>query len=107
MLTELGQEISGTKDPEEKKLLQGLKFIFFELNRIADIDDPSKIYISSLNWLLKSFGFSEFYPPFVLDRFILICLLADPLNAPIKDVYEKSLNFLMRLVIFENYHMNN
>ena len=107
LLTELESEISGTNDHEERKLLQGLRYIFLDLNHITDSTDPSKIYISSLNWLLKSFGFSEFYPPFVLDRFILICLLADPLNAPITDVYEKSLTFLMRLVISENYHMNN
>lgn len=104
--TNLKNEIGVTTDLEEKKLLIGLQYILNDLNKVIDSTDPSKIYISCLNWLLKSFGFSDFYPPFLLDRFILICLLADPLTAPITDIYEKSLTFLMKLVISENYRIH-
>lgn len=106
LLTQLENDLLTATNTEEKKLLQGLKRVTVNLEKIVDSQTQAKLYIESLNWLLKSFDFAEFYPPFVLDRFILICLLADPLAAPIKDVYEKSLTFLMQLVIAENYSLS-
>ena len=106
LTAEIANDLAKADDEEERKLLEGLEHVMTNLENIADSQEPIKIYIESLNWLLKSFSFSEFYPPFVLDRFMLICLLADPLNAPLRDVHEKSLHFLIQLVIDENYRLN-
>ncbi len=105
-VTQLKKDLLADTNTEEKKLLQGLQRVTANLEKIVDSQTQAKLYIESLNWILKSFDFTEFYPPFILDRFILICLLADPLGAPIRDVYEKSLTFLMQLVIAESYNLS-
>lgn len=87
----------------EKKLIDALQFAIKRIDKIADSPTPVKHYRDALNFLLMCFGMTKFYPPFVLDRFIMISLLADPLNAPLRDDYEESLQFLMGLLIDENY----
>ena len=106
LVAQLKKDLLTNTNTDEKKLLQGLQRVTANLEKIVDSQAQSKLYIESLNWFLKSFDFTEFYPPFILDRFILICLLADPLTAPIRDVYEKSLTFLMQLVITESYNLS-
>lgn len=59
--------------PEEK-----FAFALRELVETIEYSEaaPVKTYIAALNMMLLAFEFTEFYAPFVLDRFILICLLA-------------------------------
>ena len=70
-----------------------------ELIDAVDYSDaePVKTYIAALNTMLLAFEFTEFYPPFVLDRFILICLLA---------VEATREQYFMSLVIEESYRMS-
>lgn len=74
--------------------------LLFALTEVIDAleygdDEPIKTYIAVLNRMLISFEFTEFYAPFVLDRFILICLLA------IDDG-----QYLMPQVIEESYRLS-
>ncbi len=59
--------------------------------------EPVKTYIATLNTMLLAFEFTEFYPPFVLDRFILMCLLA---------VEATGEQYFMSLAIEESYRMS-
>lgn len=103
LVGQLKQDEQDVTDSNEKGLIEALREVTKNLDRISNSDKPVQIYIAALNWLLAAFNFNEFYPPFVLDRFIVICLLADPLDAPILDKFENSLQFLMQLVISESY----
>ena len=74
----------------------------FALHEIIDAVDfseaaPVKTYLAALNRMLLAFEFTEFYAPFVLDRFILICLLA---------VDATQEQYLMSLVIEESYRLS-
>lgn len=106
LVGQLKQDEKDVTDSNEKGLIEALREVTKNLDRISNSNKPIQIYIAALNWILMAFHFNEFYPPFVLDRFIMICLLADPLNAPIRDKYENSLQFLMQLVISESYIVN-
>lgn len=68
---------------------------------IAAIDgsdaEPVTTYIAALNTMLLAFEFTEFYAPFVLDRFILMCLSA---------VEATEEQYFMSLVIEESYRMS-
>lgn len=91
-------------DSDCKKLIEALIYGTKNLNICKDLDEPIHIYIATLNFLLTCFGFSEFYPPFALDRFIMLALLANPLDAPLRDdKYEQSLRYLIQCVIDKNY----
>lgn len=93
---------SGAND-SEKMLIDALRQITYKMDEVAESANLTvPVFVSSLNLLLACFNFNEFYPPFVLDRFIMICLLADPLHATV-DEYEELLQFLMQFVIEENY----
>ena len=70
-----------------------------ELTDAVDYSDaePVKTYIAALNTMLLAFEFTEFYAPFVLDRFILMCLLA---------VEATGEQYFMSLAIEESYRMS-
>lgn len=89
----------------KKKIIQMLRNVTEQLDEIADSDEPVKDFKAALNVILTCFHFTNFYPPFVLDRFVMLCLLADPLSVNLRN---KSLPFLMQLVITRNYmiHIN-
>lgn len=92
---------------EDRDLAAGR--ILHTLRDVMDIlydaaSDPSRTYISCLNRFLLCFSFTEFYPPFVLDRFVLLCLVADPLNTPLEA--NSALQYLMQLVISESFQLS-
>lgn len=88
-------------DPGEARILHALLDV---ADLLYDTEsDPSGTYISCLNRLLSCFHFSGFYPPFVLDRFVLLCLLADPMNAAMGA--DDALQYMMQLVISESFRL--
>lgn len=77
------------QDSAEESLLFALEDTAFAIDSVEDSDEePLKIYIAALNRMLEPFEFSDFYAPFVLDRFILICLLSDEENIMSSIIYE-------------------
>ena len=98
------QQDKDLPNSNHKKLTEALFFGVQNLDVCKDSAEPIHIYIAALNVLLSCFGFNEFYPPFVLDRFLMIALLANPLNAPLRDnKYENSLRYFIQCVIDKNY----
>ena len=82
------------EDSAEESLLFALEDVTFAVDSISESDeDLLNVYISALNRILVPFEFNECYAPFVLDRFILICLLSDE-------------QFLMNLVIYESHRLS-
>lgn len=79
--------------------------LLFALSEVVDVLDaedeieepPVKVFVRLLNRMLIAFDFSEFYAPFVLDRFILICLLSS-------DKFDDE--YLITLVIYESYRLS-
>ena len=62
-----------------------IKSIIGQLENIEDmLDKDEKIsgYISCINQFLQLFNFQEFYPPFLLDRFILFSLVGEEIGIP-------------------------
>lgn len=60
----------------EKNLLLVLKDVLESLEAINENPKPrEEIYMQLFNLILTSFDLKEFYPPFVLDRFLLLCLV--------------------------------
>ena len=92
----------------EKSLLIVLKGIVYRLIEMENKNFSQKenldAYIDSLNDMLQCFDFSQCYLPFILDRFILLCLLANPLELPLRDngIKEKALQYFMTRVIDKN-----
>lgn len=92
----------------EKSLLLVLKEIVQRLKELEEenLSPKEKLdaYIDSLNDMLQCFDFSQCYLPFILDRFILLCLLANPLELPLEDngIKEKALQYFMTRVIDKN-----
>ena len=66
-----------------------------------DADVRLNVYIDALNVILKCFELDILYLPLVMDRFVLMCLMADPRNAPMLD--DGQLQHLISLVIDSNY----
>lgn len=82
------------EESAEESLLFALEDVAFAVDSIDESDEePLNIYISALNRILVTFELNEFYAPFVLDRFILICLLSEE-------------RFLMNLVIYESHRLS-
>lgn len=75
------------EDSAEESLLFALEDAAYAIDSPENAA-PLKIYISILNRMLEPFEFTEFYAPFVLDRFILICLLAEEKNIMSSIIYE-------------------
>ena len=74
-------------------------------DRLSDTEsDTAGTCISCLNLFLGCFGFAGFYPPFVLDRFIFLCLQADPMNIPLSP--DGALPYLMQLLITESSRLD-
>ena len=86
----------GIVEPEspEESVLFALEDLAFAIDSTAETDEPPiKVYIAALNIMLLTFEFTDFYAPFVLDRFILLCLLSQenhPMNLIIRESYRLS-----------------
>ncbi|MBR3049913.1 MAG: hypothetical protein IKG61_00495 [Selenomonadaceae bacterium] len=77
------------EDSAEESLLYALEDAAYAIDSIEDgKEEPLKNYIAALNRMLEPFEFNEFYAPFVLDRFILICLLSEEENIMSSIIYE-------------------
>lgn len=82
------------EDSAEDSLLLALEDVCFAIDSLTENDEePLKVYVAALNRMLTPFEFSDFYAPFVLDRFILICLLSNEQH-------------IMSLIIFESYRLS-
>ena len=93
---------------EEEHLEDTLIFTLNDIiNTIDEIDDGEENaingFISSINYIMTCFDLHVFYSPFVLDRFILLCLLAT--KTPDEND-EDSVEYLMQLVIYESYRLS-
>ena len=95
-------------DKNERDLLTTIREIVNRLQELETKDFSQKekldMYIDSLNDILDCFDFSSCYLPFILDRFILLCLLANPLELPLEDndIKENALQYLMKHIIDKN-----
>lgn len=79
------------EESAEEIFLFALEDVAFAIDSLNESDEePLKVYVASLNRMLTAFDFSNFYAPFVLDRFILLCLLSDE-------------RYIMNLIISESY----
>ena len=96
---ELEREIAGEENPQTNKLLYALKAIVNNVESLEYEDNPFELYIDSLNELLESFNCSKFYAPFVVDRFILLCLATLQRSDNEDDLPE----YLMNMLIEESY----
>lgn len=86
--------MSVEEDSPEETLLFALDDVAYAVDSLDESNElPIKIHVSALNRMLSTFDFNEFYAPFVLDRFILICLLSHE-------------SHLMSLVICESYRLS-
>ena len=69
------------EDSPEEILLLTLNELLESLDSIDDNPEPrEKIYKQMLDLILQGFELKEFYAPFVLDRFILLCLVSEKQN---------------------------
>lgn len=100
----LEKTISNTTDAAEKALLIALKDIVYKINDLlappASTDDdafynpkPLDTYIDAINVMLNCFDFCPFYVPFMMDRFVLFCLLKSTVN------YEDERQYLLKAVL--------
>lgn len=99
---ELENAITAEKNPENNKLYYALKAVVNNVEDMAYEGNPMQRYIDSLNELLDCFNCSKFYAPFVVDKFILFCLLT--LRRP-EDEYDFP-QHLMNLIIEESYRLS-
>lgn len=99
---DLDEAISKEKNPENNNLYFALKAVVNNVEDMAYEENPMQRYIDSLNELLDCFNCSKFYAPFVVDKFILFCLLT--LRRP-KDEYDFP-QHLMNLIIEESYRLS-
>ena len=77
------------EDSAEESLLYALEDTAYAIDSLEDgKEEPLKSYVAALNRMLEPFEFNEFYAPFVLDRFILICLLSEEENVMSSIIYE-------------------
>lgn len=99
ILEELGNDLENSEDG---KATTEMLFIFEEildaLEKISGNEEISaKDYIRLINRILTPFEFIGFYAPFVLDRFILICLMS------LKYFDEE---YFMQIMIAESYSLS-
>ena len=99
---DLDEAISEEKNPENNKLYYALKAVVNNVENMAYEENPIQLYIDSLNELLDCFNCSKFYAPFVVDKFILFCLLT--LRRPKNE--EDFPQHLMNLIIEESYRLS-
>ena len=102
LVNALDKEIAAEKNPEKNNLLYALKAVINNVESLEYGENPIELHIDSLNRLLESFHCNEFYAPFLIDKFILFCLLT--LRRPKND--EDLPHYLMNLLIEESYHLS-
>lgn len=71
----LDAAIAREDNPQKNNLLYALKAVVNNVESLACEENPVELYVDSLNELLECFNCSKFYAPFVIDKFILLCLL--------------------------------
>ena len=98
----LDDEIDAQKNPQTNKFLYALKAVVNNVESLTYEENPFELYVNSLNELLESFNCSKFYAPFVIDRFIVLCLTT--LRRPESD--ETLPKYLMNLLIEESYFLS-
>ena len=98
----LDEEINGSDNAQKNNLLYALKNVAGNVESLSDEENPLELYVDSLNELLETFNCNEFYAPFVIDRFILFCLLT--LRRPENE--EDFPQYLMNLIIEESYRLS-
>lgn len=105
-LDELAERLDSAIDSEEdtrkNTLLYALKAVVNNVESINYGDNPVELYVDSLNELLRCFNCNEFYAPFVIDKFILLCLLT--LRQPHDD--EDYQQYLINAIIEESYRLS-
>lgn len=81
-----------------------IREILGQLNEVLNMWDSEKIsgYISCINQFLQLFNFQEFYPPFVLDRFILFALVGEEMGSISVDKDESFKN-LTGIWLYDGY----
>lgn len=95
--------INKTSSVAETNLLTALKEIIDKVRDLLETPatanepfpnpKPLDTYIDALNLMLMCFDFSACYLPFMLDRFILLCLMKDFVN------YEDERQYLIKAVL--------
>ena len=98
----LDAEIDAEENSQKNNLLYALKAVVNNVESLSYEENPLELYIASLNELLESFNCNEFYAPFVIDKFILFCLLS--LRAPKNS--EDFPAYLMNLLIENSYYFS-
>lgn len=75
----LAADIAATKkESVEKIFLLTLQNVLESLDSMGNNPEPrEKIYMQLLDLILAAFELKEFYAPFVLDRFLLLCLVTE------------------------------
>ena len=98
-LEELDKDIQTSKDgTATSEMLFILDEFSDAMDAVRDNEEiPAEIYINLMNRILTPFEFVEFYAPFVLDRFILICLMS------LKYFNEE---YFMQTIIAESYRLS-
>ena len=99
---ELDNEIAAEENPQSNKLLYALKAVVNNVESLEYEENPFELYIDSLNEVLESFNCSKFYAPFVVDRFIVLCLATLRRDESETDLPE----YLMNLLIEESYGLS-
>ena len=102
LAAKLDAEIAREDNPQKNNLLYALKAVVCNVEDLPYVENLPELYVDSLNALLDSFKCSPFYAPFVIDRFILFCLLT--LRRP-KDA-EDFPKYLMNLLIEQSYYFS-
>ena len=98
----LDEEIDASDNAQKNNLLYALKNVIGNVESLAYDENPLDLYVDSLNDLLETFNCNKFYAPFVIDRFILFCLLT--LRRPENE--EDFPQYLINLVIEESYRLS-
>ncbi|MDO4337279.1 MAG: hypothetical protein Q4C91_04220 [Eubacteriales bacterium] len=71
------------ENPQGNRFTFILKDVIGQLADIADgmnEEDNDKAYIQCINQLLEAFSFEGFYPPFIMDRFVLLALMGEEIG---------------------------
>ena len=102
LASKIEKAIDGEEDSRKNSLLYALQAVVNNVELLAYEDNPVEFYIESLNELLRCFNCSEFYAPFVIDKFILMCLLTLHQPADNED-YQK---YLINMMIEQSYRLS-
>ena len=93
-------KVTVAEDSAEEILLFALEDVSFAIDSLNESEEKlTDVYIAALNRMLTSFDFSNFYAPFVLDRFVLLGLLFNEqhiMSLIIYESYRRSKDFMTR-----------